>query len=82
MVKYTKDNLSKGDKSALAFAKKFRMDLIEIPEEFKDVETSDVTVKQDKRTRRPMIRVKTSINLKNYDAWRSFDRELIKTGPK
>jgi hypothetical protein len=34
MVKYTKLHLEKGtgDKSALAFAKKYRLDLIEIPE--------------------------------------------------
>jgi hypothetical protein len=53
MVKYTHENLSKGDRNAINFAKKFRLDLIEIPEEFKNVTTDDVVFKKDKRTRRP-----------------------------
>jgi hypothetical protein len=58
------------------------MDLITIPEEFKDLAFDDVNIKKDKRSRRPIIRTKTSIDLSNYDAWRAFDRELIKGGPK
>ena len=53
MVKYSIENLNKGDRSAIAFAKKFRLDLIEIPEEYKDISIDDVVVKKDKRTRRP-----------------------------
>ena len=34
MVKYARLNADKNDKSAMAFAKKYRLDLIEIPEEF------------------------------------------------
>ncbi len=34
MVKYARLNADKGDKSALSFAKKYRLDLIEIPPEF------------------------------------------------
>jgi hypothetical protein len=34
MVKYARLNAEKGDKSAMAFAKKYRLDLIEIPNEF------------------------------------------------
>lgn len=37
MVKYSIQKLNKGDRSAISFAKKYRLDLIEIPEEFKDV---------------------------------------------
>ena len=53
MVKYAKANLDKGDKNAINFAKRYRLDLIEIPEEFKDVTIDDVVIKKDKRTRRP-----------------------------
>ena len=34
MVKYAKLNIDKGDPTALSFAKKFRLDLIEVPAEF------------------------------------------------
>jgi hypothetical protein len=34
MVKYAKLNQDKNDKSAIAFAKKYRLDLIEVPPEF------------------------------------------------
>ena len=70
MVKYTKLNLEKGDRSAVSFAKKFRMDLINVPEEFKDISIDDISIKKDKRSRRRIIRTKTSIDLSNYDAWR------------
>ena len=36
----------------------------------------------DKRTRRPFIRTRTSRDISKYDAWRVFDRELMKGGPK
>jgi len=42
MVKYTHANLDKKDKSAISFAKKFRMDLITIPDEFKDESLDDI----------------------------------------
>lgn len=58
------------------------MDLIEIPEEFKNIPFEDVQFKKDRRTRRPVIKLRTSIDLSNYDAWRNFDRELVKGGPK
>jgi hypothetical protein len=70
MVKYTKLNLEKGDRSAVAFAKKFRLDLINIPEEFKELSIDDISIKKDKRTRRRIVRTKTSIDLSNFDAWR------------
>ena len=82
MVKYTQANLEKKDKSALAFAKKFRMDLITIPEEFKDETLEDIKIKKDKRTRRTMIRNRTNKDIRNYDAWRVLDREFMKTGGK
>lgn len=42
MVKYARVNVDKGDKSAVSFAKKFRLDLIDIPEEFKEEPIDDL----------------------------------------
>lgn len=42
MVKYSLANKDKNDKSAISFANKFRLDLIEIPEEFKDETIDDI----------------------------------------
>lgn len=82
MVKYSKQNLEKGDKSALAFAKKFRLDLIDIPEEFANESIDDIVIKKDRRSRRPFIKVRTNRDLSKYDAWRINDRELLKGGGK
>lgn len=82
MVKYAKLNVDKGNKTALSFAKKFRLDLIDIPEEFKDESIDDINIKADKRTRRPMIRNRTNKDISKYDAWRCFDREIMKAGGK
>ncbi len=56
MVKYSRLNKDKNDKSAIAFAKKYNLDLIEIPPEFQDESLDDITIKKDKRTRRDIIR--------------------------
>lgn len=82
MVKYSLANKDKNDKSAISFAKKFRLDLIEIPEEFKDESLDDIVIKKDKRSRRPIIRNRTSRDISNYDAWRVHDREILKGGGK
>ena len=74
MVKYAKLNQDKNDKSALSFAKKFRLDLIEVPEEFADIALDDIKIKKDKRCRRPIIRMRTSRDISKYDAWRCYDR--------
>lgn len=74
MVKYSKLNAEKNDKSALAFAKKFRLDLIEVPEEFQNESLDDIVIKKDKRTRRPMIRMRSNRDISKYDAWRIYDR--------
>jgi hypothetical protein len=52
MVKYAKAFEGKDDRAAVNFATKFRLDLIEIPEEFKDEGIEDITFKRDGRTRR------------------------------
>lgn len=82
MVKYSKENIDKGDKFAITFAKKHRLDLIEIPEEFKDVTTDDMSFKYGKKNRRSVIRTKHNRDLTNYDAWRTHDRSLIKGSPQ
>jgi hypothetical protein len=58
----------------MAFAKKYRLDLIEIPPEFQDEGLDDIIIKKDKRTRRPTIRMRTSRDISKYDAWRCYDR--------
>lgn len=58
------------------------MDLIEIPEEFKDLAFDDLVIKKNRRSRRPVVRLRTGSSLVNYDAWRCHDRELMKTGGK
>ena len=82
MVKYSTENKDKNDKSAIAFAKTFRLDLIQIPDEYKDEGIDDIVIKKDKRTRRPIIRNRTSRDISKYDAWRVHDRELMKGGGK
>lgn len=82
MVKYSRLNQDKNDKSAIAFAKKYRLDLIEIPPEFQDESLEDIKIKKDKRTRRPIIRMRTSRDISKYDAWRNYDRQIIKSGGK
>ena len=54
----------------------FRADLIEIPEEFKDIDTAGAEPSEFRRKayRKKVIRTRTSNDLTNYDAWRSFDR--------
>lgn len=56
MVKYAKLRAPEGDKMAVAFANKFRIDLIEIPEEFKDVSIEDLEPSnRAPRSRRPYV---------------------------
>ena len=74
MVKYSRLNAEKGDMTAVAFAKKYRLDLIEIPPEFQDEGVEDIKIKKDKRTSRPIIRMRSNRDISKYDAWRVFDR--------
>lgn len=82
MVKYARLNADKNDKSAIAFAKKYRLDLIEIPPEFQDESLDDIKIKKDKRSRRPIIRMRSNRDISKYDAWRCYDRQLLKGGGK
>ena len=77
MVKYARLNADKNDKSAISFAKKYRLDLIEIPPEFADESLDDIVIKKDKRTRRTIIRMRSNRDISKYDAWRCYDRQLL-----
>lgn len=83
MVKYTKLKQAEGsgDIAAANFAKNFRLDLIEVPEEFKDESIDDINIKRSRRGRRPVIRLRSSRDISKYDAWRSSDREFFKGSP-
>jgi hypothetical protein len=80
MVKYARLNTT--DKSSIAFAKKYRLDLIEIPEEYQGESLEDIKIKKDKRSRRPLIRNRSSRDISKYDAWRNYDRQLLKGSGK
>jgi hypothetical protein len=60
--------------------KKYKLDLIEIPDEFKNLEVDD-TFRPAKfgklAPKRKRIFTKNSKNLLNYDAWRVFDRNIV-----
>jgi hypothetical protein len=82
MVKYARANAGKDDRAAINFTKKFKLDLIEIPDEFKDESIEDLQIRRDRRTRRPIVRNKTNRDMTKYDAWRCYDREIYKAGGK
>ena len=79
LVKYVKSNIN-DEKNPVVhdFTKVqgYRPDLIEIPEEFKDIDTAGAEPSEFKRKpyRKRVIRSRTCKDLTNYDAWRSFDR--------
>jgi hypothetical protein len=80
MVRYIKEKAPLNDPRALALAKRVRLDLIEVPEEFKDIPIDDMNIKMDKRSRRTIIRNRSSKDLRHYDAWRVHDRNIYKGG--
>jgi hypothetical protein len=58
--------------------RKFRLDLIEIPEEFQNLEVGDYSPKKSNRARsRKRVYTRSDKSLIGYDVWRSFDRNLI-----
>lgn len=61
------------------FMKKYKLDLIEIPEEFKNLEVEDdYSPKKSRRSRRSKrVYTRSDKSLVGYDVWRSFDRNLI-----
>lgn len=77
MVKYVKENPDSNDKAVRNFARTYHLDLIEIPEEFKNETSEGLNIKRDRRTRRPSIKQMTSRDLSKYDAWRCSDRQIF-----
>lgn len=76
MIKYIKEKAPQGDNRAILLSKKFRMDLIQIPEEFKDLPIEDFDHKAGK-TKRKIILTRSNADIRNYTAWRVYDRQLI-----
>tara|TARA_B110000285_G_scaffold227443_1_gene288786 strand:+ start:607 stop:876 length:270 start_codon:yes stop_codon:yes gene_type:complete len=58
--------------------KKYKLDLIDIPEEFKDLEVpEDFKPKRSGRqSSRRRVYTKRNNDISDYDSWRSFDRNL------
>jgi len=91
LVKYVKNQLENSGDSRAAqrnlvvrdFLNKYRIDLIEIPDEFKDVEVGDdFKPKRKSRTLRKRVYTRSDRSLKNYDVWRVHDRQLSAPEPK
>lgn len=76
MVKYVRENPQSNDKAVKNFARTYHLDLIEIPDEFKNETTEDLNIVRDRRVRRPIMKQKTSRDLSKYDAWRCSDRQV------
>lgn len=76
MVKYVRENPDSKDTAVTNFKRTYHMDLIEIPEEFKNESLDDLKINRDRRTRRPIMKQLASRDLSKYDAWRCSDRML------
>ena len=76
MLNYVKAHPDSKDTAVVNFRKKYIIDLIPIPEEFKDETTDnlDTILNRDVRQRRTSLRAKARIDLSKYDAWRNYDR--------
>jgi len=60
------------------FLRKYDLNLIDIPEEFKDLEVlEEFKPKRKAETQRKRVYTRSDKSLKDYDAWRSVDRQLI-----
>mmetsp|Transcript_6808 Transcript_6808/g.11473 ORF Transcript_6808/g.11473 Transcript_6808/m.11473 type:complete len:432 (+) Transcript_6808:297-1592(+) len=87
MAKYVKNKLATATRDQINadmivrdFAAKYRVDLIEIPEEFKDVEVEEGFKPIQWRrniTKRKYIKSRNKKPMYDYDAWRCFDRQLL-----
>jgi hypothetical protein len=66
------------------FLSKYKLDLIDIPEEFKDLEVEDnfKPKKSGRATPRKRIYTRSNKSLEDYDSWRCFDRALTIAAPK
>ena len=82
LVRYVKENK---DDTSDAYVQKFTQvdgynpDLIDVPEEFADLPFDDMEhIRGRKLAARSLIRNKTNKSMVNYDAWRCFDRKVLK----
>ena len=64
------------------FLKKYKLDLIQIPEEFSNVEPDENTKKGRKALSRKKILSRSSKSLVDYHVWRSHDRQIIQADGK
>ena len=72
MVKYLRQ------KPNTPIAKRYRLDLIEIPDEFEEVRPA----LPKKKSKPKMTKTKSDNDLKGYDAWRNYDRDMPQIDPK
>lgn len=64
------------------FMKKYRIDLIEIPEEFKHLEVEEnFKPLKHQKPRRKRVFTKVDRNLWGYDSWRVHDRQIMQISP-
>ena len=85
MVKYvlarTDDNGKPKDQGNLIvrdFLSKYQLDLIDIPEEFQNLEaTDDFKPTRKAQTVRKRVFTRTDKDIREYDAWRCVDRSII-----
>ena len=85
MLANTKDGqpLKRSNLIVRDFLRKYNLDLIEIPEQFKDVEVDDrFQPKRTAKQKKTRVFTRTNKNLAEYDAWRCADRELLVTSGK
>lgn len=78
LVKYVKEKTgteeARTDAIVQDFHRKFKLDLIEVPEEFKDLDTENfVEERRGRKVKRKTILTRSSKSVYNYDAWRVFD---------
>jgi hypothetical protein len=81
MIRYIQVKAPQGDHRAIMLSKRIKLDLIEVPDEFKDISIEDLETKK-RRSKKILIRNRTNTDISNYDAWRVHDRFLMKTGGK
>lgn len=78
-VKQNKDNESDALVNKFLHVDKFDPDLIDVPEEFAELPLEDIAHNKGRKlARRQFIRKRSSTSLVNYDAWRTFDRKVLK----
>jgi hypothetical protein len=78
MVRYARDHPESNDTAVKNFRNKFKLDLIEVPEEFKGESTEDLDsiLVRDRRHRRVSMKAKNRIDMSKYEAWICTDRQV------